>query len=107
MYCEVTQGRDEKAANGLWEIFSENQKENIEAVAMDMWQTFEKSVLKNVPEADIVHDRFHISKHLNEAVDKVRRQEHKALKKEGDETLTGTRYWWLRNPENINDETWN
>jgi len=73
---------------------------------MDMWQAFEKSVLKNVPEADIVHNRFHISKHLNEAVDKVRRQEYKALKKEGDETLTGNRYWWLRNPENIDDETW-
>jgi transposase len=103
---EVTQGRDEEAANGLWEIFSENQKENIEAVAIDMWQAFENSVVKNVPEADIVHDRFHLSKHLNEAVDKVRRQEHKALKKEGDETLSGSRYWWLRNPEKIDDETW-
>jgi len=103
---EVTQGRDEEAANGLWEIFSEQQKGNIEAVAMDMWQAFENSVVKNVPEADIVHDRFHISKHLNEAVDKVRRQEHKALKKEGDETLTGTRYSWLSNPENLSDEKW-
>jgi len=103
---EVTQGRDEEAADVLWEIFSENQKENIEAVAVDMWQAFENSVVKNVPEAEIVHDRFHISKHLNEAVDIVRRQEHKALKKEGDETLAGSRYWWLRNPENIDDETW-
>ncbi len=53
-----------------------------------------------------MRDRFHISKHLNEAVDQVRRQEHKKLKKEGDETLTGSRYLWLYNPENMSDEKW-
>ena len=60
--------------------------------------------MSNVPNAEIVHDRFHISKHLNEAVDKVRRQEHKALMKDGDETLKGTKQLWLYNPENMSDE---
>jgi transposase len=32
-----------------------------------------------LPEADIVHDKFHIAKYLGEAVDKVRRSEHKSL----------------------------
>jgi len=103
---DVAQGRDEAAADNLWNTFSEEEKESVEAVAMDMWKAFENSTSKNVPHAEIVHDRFHISKHLKEAVDQVRRQEHKKLKKEGDETLTGTRYLWLRNPENISDEKW-
>jgi len=53
-----------------------------------------------------VHDRFHISKHLNEAVDKVRRQENKDLVKEGDERLKGTKHSWLFNPENMSEERW-
>jgi transposase len=103
---EVSQGRDETAANGLWEPFSEEQKDGVEAVAMDMWQPFENSAANNVPQAEIVHDRFHISKYLNDAVDQVRRQEHAALKKEGDQTLTGTKQLWLWNPENMSDEKW-
>lgn len=103
---DVAQGRDEKAADSLWKTFSEEEKGSVEAVAMDMWKAFENSTTKNVPDAEIVHDRFHISKHLNEAVDQVRRQEHKMLKKEGDETLTGSRYLWLYNPENMSDEKW-
>ena len=78
----------------------------MKVVAMDMWPAFANSAGRHVPEAEIVHDRFHISKHLNEAVDKVRRQEHRALRKEGDETLTGTKQLWLFNPENLSEEKW-
>lgn len=103
---EVSRGRDEAAANLLWSALSGEQKSNVKAVAMDMWPAFANSAGRHVPEAEIVHDRFHISKHLNEAVDKVRRQEHRALRKEGDETLTGTKQLWLFNPENLSEEKW-
>jgi len=103
---EVVENRTKLATDGLWSIFDDGQKENIEAVAMDMWLAFENSVLSNLANAEIVHDRFHIMKHLNDAVDQVRRSEHKELKTEGDETLTGSKYLWLSNPENITDERW-
>lgn len=103
---EVSEGRDETAANALWEAFTDEQKQRVEAVAIDMWQAFENSVTTNAPQAAIVHDRFHISKHLNEAVDKVRRREHKALRGDGDLTLKGTKQLWLYNPENMSDEQW-
>ena len=51
-----------------------------------------------------MHDRFHVSKYLGEAVDKVRRAEHKQLLAQGDETLTGTRQLWLYNPQNLSPE---
>lgn len=101
---EVVPGRDEEAANKLWKSLPESQRLKIEAVAIDMSQAFENSVLENVPHADIVHDKFHISKHLNEAVDKVRRQEHKVLKQEGDDRLKGSKQLWLYREENIPDE---
>jgi transposase len=101
---EVAPGRDEEAANELWKTLPKSQRVKIEAVAIDMSQAFENSVRKNVPQADIVHDKFHISKHLNEAVDKVRRQEHKILREEADNRLTGTKQLWLFNPENIPED---
>ena len=103
---EVVEGRDEESVNGMWKALSDDQKSNIEAVAMDMWKAFENSVAANLPHADIVHDRFHIMKHLNDAVDQVRRGEHKALKAQGDDTLKGTKYLWLSNPENLSDSKW-
>jgi len=103
---EVSEGRDEVAASALWQSLSTKQSEGIAGVAIDMWPAYVKSASTNAPNADIVHDRFHISKHLNEAVDKVRRGEHKSLKKEGDETLTGSKQLWLFNPENLSDAQW-
>lgn len=101
---EVVPGRDEESADHLWKTLSEEQIKKIEAVAIDMSQAFENTVRSHAPDAEIVHDKFHISKHLNEAVDKVRRQEHKALKKEGDDRLTGTKQLWLFDPENIRED---
>lgn len=66
-----------------------------------MWKAFKRAVNKQLPKADIVHDRFHISKYLNEAVDTVRRHESSLLNKAGDSTLIGSRFVWLRNPENM------
>lgn len=103
---EVAEGRTEEAANELWKAIPDEQKGKVKAVAMDMWQAFMNSVETNAEQAEIVHDRFHISKHLNEAVDKVRRQEHKSLKKAGDERLKGSKQLWLFNPENLSDDRW-
>jgi transposase len=100
---EVVPGRDEKSAQKLWKSLPQQQLAKVEAVAIDMWQAFENSVRDQVPQADIVHDKFHIAKHLNEAVDKVRRQEHKILKSEGDERLTGSKQLWLFHPENLRE----
>jgi len=103
---EVAEGRDEEAANVAWKAIPEQQRKKVKAVAIDMWAAFEKAAGTHAPQADIVHDRFHISKHLNDAVDKVRRQEHKALKKDGDERLTGSKHSWLFNPENMKEQRW-
>jgi len=104
---EVEAERTSEAANKLWGHLSAEQKESIEAVAIDMWEPFIQTVREQVPAAAIVHDKFHISKYLGEAVDKVRRQEHKELLARGDETLTGTRQLWLYNPENFSPKQMN
>ena len=101
---DVGEERTAEAAGQLWDTLSEEQKQGVEAVAVDMWEPFIQTIQTQVPAADIVHDKFHVSKYLGEAVDKVRRQEHKELLAQGDETLKGTRQLWLYNPQNFSPE---
>jgi transposase len=101
---DVVEERTAEAAGQLWDTLSAEQKQGVEAVAVDMWEPFIQTIQRQVPEADIVHDKFHVSKYLGEAVDKVRRQEHKELLAQGDETLKGTRQLWLYNPQNFSSE---
>jgi transposase len=78
----VAEDRMQSSLDGFWETLTEEQIRGIRAVAMDMWDPYISSVREHVPEADgkIVFDRFHVAKHLGDAVDQVRRRENKTLK---------------------------
>lgn len=102
---DVVEDRTEVACKALIEqSLNEEQRQQVTAVALDMWKAYANAVTQTLPQADIVHDRFHISQHLNEAVDKVRRQENKELKEAGDRRLVGTKFTWLANEEKISEE---
>jgi transposase len=104
----VAKDRKQISLDGFWGTLRKEQLDAIEAVAIDMWDPFEASIRQHLPEAEdkIVYDKFHVAKHLGEAVDRVRRAEHKALRAEGDQRLKGTRYSWLRNPSNFSPKQW-
>ena len=68
------EGRDQQAAEFLFATLDEQQLAQVEAVAVDMAGFYVAAAQAAVPQAAIVHDKFHIAKHLGEAVDKVRRQ---------------------------------
>jgi transposase len=55
------EGRTEAAAQALWETLSAEQREPIEAVAVDMWEPFLKASRAKAPQAELVHDKFHVS----------------------------------------------
>lgn len=101
---DVVEGRTQAAAEALWDTLTAEQRQEIEAVAVDMWEPFMKAIGNKAPQAALVHDKFHVSAHLNEAVDQVRRAEHKELMAAGDETLKGSRQLWLYNPANFSQE---
>ena len=86
-----------EATKSLLETLSPAQRASVKAVAMDMWPAFMSAVQTCLPQADIVHDRFHVSKYLGEAVDTVRRQEHRSLALAGTSPLTGSKWAWLKN----------
>ena len=93
---EVVHGRGCEDAVRLLEHIPAAQRPRIKAVAMDMWDAYLKACRAVLPESDIVHDRYHISAHLNAAVDRVRKAEHQRLMRAGDDTLKGSKYQWLR-----------
>jgi transposase len=98
-------GSDRKKATlkTWYSNLTEEQREAIESVSMDMWPAFINATLESLPDAEdkIAFDKFHVAKYLGEAVDKVRRQEHKALMAEGSDSLKGSKYDWLYNPRNM------
>lgn len=101
---EVAQDRTEEAATELLNTLEEKQKQGIEAAAMDMWPAFMNAVHTVLPQADIVHDKYHIAGYLGKAVDQIRRKENKTLIQGGDASLKGTKYLWLSNPANWDKE---
>jgi len=94
---DMVEGRSTENARDLLETLSEEQKTGVKAVAMDMWAAYENAVKEQLPNADIVHDKFHISAYLNKAVDDVRKEEHRRLMSEGDDTLKNSKFQWLHN----------
>jgi transposase len=101
-------GEDRKEASlaAYFEAFPKECRENVEAISLDMWPAYINACRDKVPGADskMVFDRFHLMRHVVEAVDKVRKQEHKALMKAGDDTLSRSKYLWLTNSENMTDK---
>jgi len=102
----VTEDRTKDSLHRYFSSRTEEQKQAFEGIAMDMWEPYVQATLEAVPWArdKIVFDRFHIMQHMTEAVDDVRKQEHRALLKEGDESLKGTKYLWLTNQDNLSEK---
>jgi len=104
----VGDDRTQESLDGFWETLPPEHVASIEAIAMDMWEPYIRSTEAHVPDArsKIVFDKYHVAQHLNEAVDKVRRQENRELTAEGKDWLKGTKYDWLRNPDNFGRSQW-
>lgn len=97
------------AVSGVQERAVARGLPSLRTVAMDMWAPFIDSTLAHVPGAEhkIAFDKFHVAKHLGDAVDKVRRSEHKTLlATEGESVLSKSRYLWLQHPDNMTDKSW-
>jgi transposase len=105
---EVIDHRTEQSLDAFWSQYEADELTKVEQVAMDMWSPYIESTRKHLANADdkIVFDKFHILKHLGDAVDKVRRRENRALLEDGDHRLSKTRYLWLTHPDRLEGQAW-
>jgi transposase len=101
----VSDGRTTDSLREFFESRSSEQLSAIQAVAMDMWEPYIQATLQWLPLAKekIVFDRFHIMQNMTEAVDDVRKDEHRKFLREGNELLKGTKYLWLTSQENLSE----
>ncbi len=102
----VAEDRKWESLDGYFKTLSQEQLSKIEVIATDMWDPFVKAIRENVPgwEKKLVYDRYHVMRTLSVTVDLVRKQEARALKAAGDESLVGTKYVWLYAKENLPDD---
>jgi transposase len=96
----VGQGKDASTMEAFREylIGHGGSPEAITSASIDMSTAFIKGMEDNFPAAEVVFDRFHIMKIINNAVDEVRKKEIKEQ-----DILRGTRYVWLKNRQNLTE----
>ena len=90
----------------FYEWLGPKKSSKIKLAVMDMWKPFAKSLKKkgHAPEAAILFDKFHVMKHLGEALDKVRKLEYRRLSGKDRAFIKGQRYTLLSNRENLTKE---
>jgi transposase len=94
-------GRREVDLDVFFRDLGKRRVRRIKLVAMDMWRPFFASVKKNIPGALVVYDKFHIMRHLNDALDQVRRNEYHRLAGRDRSFIKGQRYTLLSHKENL------
>ena len=99
--------RREASLRAYFAAFEPEARESLQAISLDMWPPYINACRRDVSDADqkMVFDRFHIMRHVVDAVDKVRKREHKALLEAGDTTLTKSKYLWLYSAENVPEKS--
>lgn len=104
---DVVEHRTEESAKTLLNKgLTEAQREKILSVTMDMWQAYENAARECLPNADVVFDRFHVSQHLNKAIDQTRMEETRKMNRKDKaeaKALKGSRHLFLWNMEGIPD----
>lgn len=93
--------RTETSMDEFYQFIGDKASKNIRLAVMDMWKAFEKSAKRNAPQSAILYDKFHVMKHLGEALDKIRKQEYARLAGTDRKYIKGQKYILLSNRENL------
>src|SRR5271167_3601115 len=101
----VGDGRTEEAVRPFFtEEMGRRRCQTLRVICMDMWAAYANLVREHAPKAQILFDRFHIVKHLNEAVEEVRRSEMRRLTQKEKVTFKRSRWLLVKNPWNLSDD---
>ena len=94
--------RSEESLDRFYQWLGSKKSQKIKLAVMDMWKAFRNSTAKNAPQAGILFDKFHVMRHLNEALDKVRKREYARLTGRSREYIKGQKYMLLSRWEHLN-----
>ena len=102
----LTKGCDFGSLAAYFRVFEPDDLAAIEGITLDMCQACINACSQCVPRGQdkMVFDRFRIMRQMLEAVDAVRKREHRELQRQGDNRLARSKHLWLYSRENIPDK---
>jgi transposase len=93
--------RTEASMDLFYQELGAAKSAKIRLAVMDMWKPFEKSARRHAPQASVLYDKFHVMRHLGEALDEVRRSEYARLSGRSRKFIKGQRYTLLSHKKNL------
>lgn len=96
--------RSEKSMDQFYAFLGEENAKQIRLAVMDMWKPFRNSTKAKAPEAAILFDKFHVIRHLGEALDKIRKAEYARMTGSKRKFIKGQKYVLLSHRENLTTE---
>jgi transposase len=93
--------RSEASMAQFYQALGARKSAGIRLAVMDMWKPFRAATQTHAPQAAILFDKFHIMRHLGEALDKVRKSEYARLSGKDRRYIKGQKYTLLSNRENL------
>lgn len=97
--------RSEESLTMFYDFLGAPRSQGIRLAVMDMWKAFRNATEAHAPQAAILYDKFHVLRHLSEAMDQVRKAEYKRLTNRRDRRyIKGQKYVLLSHRENLSPE---
>lgn len=93
--------RSEASLDEFYAWLGPKKAKKIRLAVMDMWPAFRASTLKHAPQAAILYDKFHVLRHLQDALDTVRKSEYARLTGPGRRFIKGQKYALLSRWRNL------
>ena len=93
--------RSQASMTLFYEWLGQRKTKGIRLAVMDMWKPFRNATAEYAPQAAILFDKFHVMRHLGEALDKVRKAEYARLSGKDRRFIKGQKYTLLSNRENL------
>ena len=95
------QDRSEASLAQFYEWLGPKKTRGIRLAVMDMWKAFENATRAAAPQAAILYDKFHVMRHLSDALDTVRKSEYARLSGKERRYIKGQKYTLLSRRENL------
>lgn len=101
----IGKDRTESTLRGFFDWLGKERSAGLNFICSDMWKNYLTVIKERATKAINVLDRFHIMSHMSKAIDKVRAEEVRDLKRKGLEPLLKWARWLLlKRPENLTDK---
>jgi len=95
------QDRSEESLTLFYHELGSRKSQKIRLAVMDMWKALRNATVKHAPQASILFDKFHVIRHLGDALDKIRKNEYARLAGKDRAYIKGQKYTLLSNRANL------